>query len=174
MSGRIRSVARSADGRSVLLMILDGVLIGVAYLLAFWLRFDGLPAHGVDGQYVHLFDDTIWWVVPVMLVALIAFGVYKPLPTRAGRREFEQIVKASVAAMLLVIGATAVFHPTDAWHPAHAMPTHFIRVSVQLPASVAVLFLLLMLALLGGTRLATHLVTQGGESDGESPQVSPT
>ena len=155
MRRRIRSAALPVHRHSLPQFVLDGCLVAFAYLLAFWLRFDGLPTQGRNARYVHLVGDTIWWVVPVTLIVLAAFSVYERLWIYVGQRDFEQVAKGAVVATLLVVGAIALFHPTTAWN------RDYIRVNVPLPASVAVLFLLLMSAMLAGVRFLTHLVTEG-------------
>ncbi|HWE58957.1 MAG TPA: nucleoside-diphosphate sugar epimerase/dehydratase [Solirubrobacteraceae bacterium] len=151
MSGRIRSAALPVHRHSLLQFILDGFLVAFAYLLAFWLRLDGLPTTGDGAKYVHLFEHTIWWAVPLTLAVLAGFGVYERLWTYIGQRDFEQVAKGAFVATLLVVGVIALLHPyIDVNHQA-----------VTLPASVTVLFLLLMFALLGGARFVTHLATEG-------------
>jgi FlaA1/EpsC-like NDP-sugar epimerase len=153
MRRRIRSAALPVHRHSLLQFILDGLLVAFAYLLAFWLRFDdGLPTTGPNARYTHLFDHTIWWVAPMSLAVLATFGVYERLWTYVGQRDFEQVAKGVVVATLLVVGVIALVHPYT---------TVVKHVNVPLPASVAVLFLLLMLAMLTGVRFLTHLVTEG-------------
>jgi FlaA1/EpsC-like NDP-sugar epimerase len=135
----------------------DGVLVALAYLLAFLLRFDGLPSGGArEGRYTTLLTHTIWWVVPVMLVVLLGFGVYQRLWKYIGRRDFEAIAKGVVVATLLVVGAIALFHPVTSTSTAH-----HLSAGVELPASVIAVFLLLSLALLAGARFVTHAISEG-------------
>ncbi len=152
MSRRFRSAALPVHRHSLLQFVLDGLLVAFAYLLAFWLRFDGLPTRYVNARYTHLFDHTIWWVVPLTLAVLAAFSVYERLWTYVGQRDFEQVAKAAIVSTLLVVGVIALVHPYI---------TVFQHQNVPLPASVAVLFLLLMSAMLAGVRFLTHLVTEG-------------
>ena len=160
MSRRIRSAALPVHRHSLLQFVLDGFLVALAYLLAFGLRFDGLPTTQWNSRYTDLLGHTIWWVVPLTLLVLAGFGVYERLWTYIGQRDFEQVAKGAVVATLLVLGAVTLFHPAHALNPS-GVPHHPTRVSVPLPASVTVLFLLLMLALLAGARFLTHLITQG-------------
>jgi len=134
--------------------VVDGLLVALAFLLAFWLRFDGLlPTTGKSARYTHLFDHTIWWVVPLALVVLAGFGVYERLWTYIGQRDFEQVAKGTVVTTLLVVGVIALTHPYRIVNPPYS--------NVPLPASVAVLFLLMMAALLAGVRFTTRLVSDG-------------
>ena len=51
----------------------DAVLAGLAYYLAYFLRFDGnIPAN-------HLADwmNTVVWIVPLKMVSFFFFGLYK-------------------------------------------------------------------------------------------------
>ncbi len=152
MRRRVTSAALPVHRHSLLQFVVDGLLVAFAYLLAFWLRFNGLPGRGDSARYTHLFDHTIWWVVPLTLLVLASFGVYERLWTYVGQRDFEQVAKGTVVATLLVVGVIALVHPYRAQYP---------PLNVPLPASVAVLFLLLMSALLAGVRFLTHLVTEG-------------
>ena len=103
MRRRIRSAAFPVHRHSVPQLLVDGVLVALAYFLAFRLRFaDGY--NGGTGKYQHLFNATIWWVVPVALVVLAAFGVYQRLWTFVTQRDYENVAKAVVVTTLLVVG----------------------------------------------------------------------
>src|SRR5439155_25345183 len=53
-------------------ILADAALIALAWLLAFWLRFD----HGVPAPYHRLMVDTIAIVVVVQLTVFVVFGFY--------------------------------------------------------------------------------------------------
>src|SRR5580693_7150558 len=117
MRRRIRSAALPVHRHSLLQFVVDGVLVALAYLLAFWLRFDGWPSgRGVNGshKYAVLIEHTIWWVVPLTLIVLALFGVYERLWTYVGQRDFEQVAKGAVVASLLIVGLIALLHPVTA------------------------------------------------------------
>jgi FlaA1/EpsC-like NDP-sugar epimerase len=139
-------------------VVVDGVLVALAYLLAFLLRFGGLPAAGnrVSGRYTTLLTHTIGWVVPLTLVVLVGFGVYQRLWKYVGRRDFEAIAKGVIVATLLVVGVIALFHPVTA-----SGGRSHLSAGVELPASVIAVFLLLSLALLAGARFVTHAISEG-------------
>ncbi len=75
MRRRIRSAAFPVHRHSLPLLLVDGVLVALAYFLAFRLRFEG----HVPARYEDLFDTTIPWVVLVSVIALAAFGLYQRL-----------------------------------------------------------------------------------------------
>jgi FlaA1/EpsC-like NDP-sugar epimerase len=154
MRRRIRSAALPVHRHSLLQFVVDGVLVALAYLLAFWLRFDGWPSGRENHRYALLIDHTIWWVVPLALVVLAGFGVYERLWTYVGQRDFEQVAKGVVVATLVAVGLVALVHPVTAFGGGRST-------AVPLPASIAVPFLLLTLALLVGARFITHLITEG-------------
>ena len=130
---------------------MDGVLVALAYLLAFWLRFGGLPSgRDKDSRYTSLLTHTIWWVMPVTLVVLVGFGVYQRLWKYIGRRDFEAIAKGMVVSTVLVVGVIALLHPVTSNGS-----------GVELPASVIAVFLLLSLALVAGARFVTHAISEG-------------
>jgi FlaA1/EpsC-like NDP-sugar epimerase len=148
---RIRSAA-PVHRHSFPQLLADGLLVALAYYLAYWLRFDG----GIVPRFDHLFRDTVLWVVPVTLCVLAAFGVYQRLWTFVGQRDYEAVIKAVVVATVIVVGAVALLHPVT-WAPnpiATATP-------VPMPVSVAATWFLLMLVLLSGARFVVHLAVEG-------------
>src|ERR1700685_3941375 len=132
MRRRILSAAFPVHRHSLPQLLVDGVLVALAYFLAFRLRFENV----VPSRYEHLFAATIWWVVPVSLIVLAAFGQYERLWSFVGQRDYEAVVKGVVVATLLIVGATAFLHPVKTTTAGQANP-------VTLPGSVIALFLLL-------------------------------
>jgi len=74
MRRRIRSAAFPVHRHALPQLLLDGVLVALAYLLAFWLRFEG-SFSGPNQRYWHLFNTTVLWVVAVTLIALAALAI---------------------------------------------------------------------------------------------------
>jgi FlaA1/EpsC-like NDP-sugar epimerase len=104
MRRRIRSAAFPVHRHSVPQLLVDGILVALAYYLAFRLRFeDGLG--GANDRYGDLLTHTIWWVVPVALVVLAAFGQYQRLWTFVGQRDYEAVVKGVIVSTLVIVGA---------------------------------------------------------------------
>ncbi len=169
MRRRIRSAAFPVHRHALPQLLVDGVLVALAYFLAFWLRFEG-GFHGSNGRYEHLFNVTAWWAVAVTLFALGAFGQYQRLWRFVGQRDYEAVLKAVVVATVVVVGVIALLHPVQApsTQVVHGIPhirrTHIITgpaTAVALPVGVISLFFLLTLALLVGSRFAVQLFTDG-------------
>ncbi|HEV3128929.1 MAG TPA: nucleoside-diphosphate sugar epimerase/dehydratase [Solirubrobacteraceae bacterium] len=159
MRRRLSSAAFPFHRHSIPQMVVDGLLVALAYFLAYRLRFDsGVPTH-----YQELFEATVGWVVPVAVIILAAFGAYQRLWTFVGQREYESVVKGVVVTTLVVVGAIALLHPVQT--PATFVVKHnVLRLesnAITLPASVIGYFFLLTLALLLAARFVIHLVVEG-------------
>jgi FlaA1/EpsC-like NDP-sugar epimerase len=151
MSRRIRSAAFPVHRHSVPQLVVDGLLVALAYFLAYRLRFEGT----IPSRYDELFEQTIWWVVPVSLIVLAGFGVYQRMWRFVGQREYEAVVKGMLVATFVVVGVIALAHPVVTTSP------RGVASPVGLPASVIAMFLLLALALLLSARFLIHLVVEG-------------
>jgi FlaA1/EpsC-like NDP-sugar epimerase len=159
MRRRIRSAAFPVHSHALPQVLVDGLLVAIAYFLAFRLRFDD----AVPARYEDLFNTTIPWVVLGTVVMLGAFGLYQRLWTFVGQRDYEAVVKGVVLATLVIVGAITLLHPVQT-------PPRFVfhhntfgveSSAVTLPASVIALFLLMTLALLVGARFLVHFVVEG-------------
>ncbi len=136
-------------------MLVDGILVALAYFLAYRLRFDD----GVPHRYEQLFEATVAWVIPASVIILAAFGAYQRVWRFIGQRDYEAVVKAVLVATLVVVGAIALLHPVQT---APAIKNfHLQSTAITLPASVIGYFFLLTLALLIGARFVIHLVVEG-------------
>ncbi len=150
----IRSAARPVHRHSIPQLLVDGVLVALAYLLAYWLRFDNT----FPSRYSHLLDSTLPWVAPLTLAVLAVFGLYQRLWTFVGQREYEGVLKAVPTATLLIVAVIAFTHPVVL-----TSTTQLGKLGspVQVPVSVIALFFLLALALLLGVRFVIHLIVEG-------------
>jgi FlaA1/EpsC-like NDP-sugar epimerase len=121
---------------------LDGVLVALAYYMAFQLRFD----NGPKGSYLLLRNRTIWWVVAGAMLIFILMRVYQRRWRYAGQRDYEAILRGVVAITLLAVVAVTVLRPVQKVS-IHGTST------VELPNGVIVLFFLLALLFLGSGRM---------------------
>jgi FlaA1/EpsC-like NDP-sugar epimerase len=159
MRRRISSAALPVHRHSLPQLLVDGVLVALAYFLAYRLRFDD----AVPRRYEDLLEATILWVVPVVLAVLAGFGVYQRIWTFVGQREYEAVVKGVIVATLIVVGVIALVHPVET-SPTLVFKHNVLSVersAVTMPAGVIALFVLLALALLIGVRSIIHLVVEG-------------
>src|SRR6201984_7973 len=97
MRRRIRSAALPLHRHSLPQLAVDGALVALAYYLAFPLRFQ----HGPPGYYAVLRERTIWWVIAGSLPVLVLSRVYQRRWRYAGQRDYEAVVRAVVAIVLL-------------------------------------------------------------------------
>jgi FlaA1/EpsC-like NDP-sugar epimerase len=153
MRRRIRSAAIPLQRHALPQLAVDGVLVALAYYLAFELRFDSGPPRA----YAELRSDTIWWVLLGSLPVLVLARVYQRRWRYAGQRDYEAVVRAVVAIVLLAVAAVEVLRPVHRYVPiAGARPIHgHLRegaVAVAIPNGVIVLFALLALVFLVGVR----------------------
>jgi FlaA1/EpsC-like NDP-sugar epimerase len=153
MRRRIRSAALPLHRHSLPQLAVDGALVALAYYLAFQLRFDSAPHR----EYADLRADTIWWVLLGSLPVLVLARVYQRRWRYAGQRDYEAVVRAVVAIVLLTVAAVEVVRPVHRY--VRLVGTKPIdghlregAVAVALPNGVIVLFALLALVFLVGVR----------------------
>ncbi|HEY5389815.1 MAG TPA: nucleoside-diphosphate sugar epimerase/dehydratase [Solirubrobacteraceae bacterium] len=153
MRRTFRSAAFPLHRHSLPQLVVDAGLVALAYFLAFWLRFDGdLSAHG---RYERLLDATIPWVVLGTVLILALSRVYQRRWRYFSQRDVWHLLRAVVIDAVAVVAIIAIAHPVRQWI---SRPDH--TVAVGLPASVAVLFPALALALLVAARLSARAVNE--------------
>jgi FlaA1/EpsC-like NDP-sugar epimerase len=165
MRRRIRSAAFPLNRHALPQLAVDGVLVAIAYYLAFQLRFE----HGPTGYYEHLRERTIWWVIGGSLPVLVLARVYQRRWRYSGQRDYEAVARAVAAIVLLAV--VEVFRPVH-----HYRST----VAVALPNGVIILFALLALVLLVGVRALARSIYErrplaafrGGRKDQRSVLIA--
>ncbi len=130
-------------------MAVDGALVALAYWLAYRLRFDG--PRGVPVRYRDLFDATIAPVVVGSMLVYAAFGLYAKWWRYVTQRDYVRILQAVVIATLLLPGYIALVKPITQRSAAGEAP-------VTAPSGVLVLYLLLTLAFVAGTRFVARSI----------------
>jgi FlaA1/EpsC-like NDP-sugar epimerase len=147
MRRRIRSAALPLHRHSLPQLAIDGVLVALAYYLAFQLRFNSGPPE----QYAELRETTIWWVLAGSLPVLVLARVYQRRWRYASQSDYEAVVRAVLVIVLLTVVAVEVLRPV------HRYP-HRSAVAVVLPNGVVFLYLLLALVFLVGVRAVARIV----------------
>ena len=90
--------------RSVILhrvqqILVDAVLVAIAFYGAFLLRFDnGIPAH-----YKELLDTLLPWVIVGKVIVFAAFGSYSKWWRYTDAHDFRRIVEAVALSSLLLL-----------------------------------------------------------------------
>jgi len=146
MRRRFRTAAASPFHRHSLPQVaLDAGLVALAYYLAYELRFDG----EVTELYADLFARTIGFVVVGSILVFGMFGLYRHWMRYATQRDYLQIAQACVVATLSLLAYVAVVQPRLRFEDGRF-------VSVPVPTGVLVVYGLLMLVFVGGTRFLAH------------------
>jgi FlaA1/EpsC-like NDP-sugar epimerase len=152
MRRRLSSAAIPLHRRSIPQLAVDGVLVALAYYLAFQLRFDSGPS----GHYAELRARTIWWVLAGSLIVLVFSRVYQRRWRYSGQRDFEAVARAVVAIVLLTVVSIEALRPVQRY-TVHGTRT-VASATVGLPNGVIVLFGLLCLLFLIGVRVLARMV----------------
>jgi FlaA1/EpsC-like NDP-sugar epimerase len=127
---------------------LDAGLVALAYYLAYRLRFDG--ASDLPDPYGSLFETTMGPAIALSLAMLAASGVYRRWMRYSSQAEYARIAQAAALGALSLVAYIAILQPV------YDTTASGRIVTVNAPASVIVLYGLLMLLFLGGARFAVH------------------
>jgi len=119
--------------RTVTIILYDILVAVFAWLGAYWLRFN----LAVPPEYQMAALSTLAWVVPLQAVVFWRFGLYRGIWRFASLPDLKRIVLAVGLAALLVPLVLVLF-----------------RVSAVVPRSVLILDPLLLVIVMGGSRLA--------------------
>jgi FlaA1/EpsC-like NDP-sugar epimerase len=145
MRRRIRSAAPSVHRFALVQLAVDGLLVALAYVLAYRLRFDG----AVPLRYEDLRDATLIPLVAGALVVFALFGLYGKSWRYLTGGDYVQVVYAGAVATLVLPAYNALFQPV-------VRDLSIGSTVVGLPTSIIVLHGLLSLLLVGGVRFAVR------------------
>ncbi|NLM04713.1 MAG: polysaccharide biosynthesis protein, partial [Clostridiales bacterium] len=123
---------------SGVLIIIDTILINFAFLLAFYIRFDGNIMGDMAAGYFEVYLKNAFVLTLIKLTLLYVFGLYKSLWKYASIEEVIQIVGASFVTNTGVI-------------------TYMMMTQQRLPRSIYILIFLLDIILIGGVRLSYRM-----------------
>jgi FlaA1/EpsC-like NDP-sugar epimerase len=146
MRRRLRSASFPLHRHSLPQLVIDGVLVALAYVLAFQLRFD----RGLKGSYETLFWRTLPWAVGISLVVYVGHRLYGKWWRYSTLRDLLSVVQAVVVSTVALAAFVSTTHPVT-------KDTNEGVVAVGLPPSVVALWLLLTLAFLLGARMLARL-----------------
>ncbi len=121
--------------KSILLMFSDVIVINLAFIIAFAIRFDGNITGKMASQYIPTYMHSAITLTAIKIVILYSFKMYDSLWRYASIEELVQIVTASFFAT------------------AGGVSYMFIM-QYQLPRSIYVLTFILDIVLIGGIRLS--------------------
>ena len=147
MRRRLRSAAVPLHRHSLPQLVVDGVLVALAYFLAYRLRFDALG--GVPERYRDLFEATIFPVVAGSLIVFTLFRLYQKWWRYSSWRDIESVAAAVVVATLALAAYVAVVQPVED-------PLRSGDVALKLPSGVLALFFVFTLGFVGGARLVAR------------------
>jgi FlaA1/EpsC-like NDP-sugar epimerase len=119
MRSRLKS---SVNARRGVEIAVDALLVGLAWYLAFQLRFD----KAFPDRYQALLEDTIIFVVLGKLAFFAAFGLYNRLWRFVDQRDFESIVRAVVVTTLVLVGALFLITPNGTDPPRGVIAIDFL------------------------------------------------
>jgi len=119
--------------RTVIIILHDILAAAFAWVAAYWLRFN----LDVPIEFQASAVSTLTWVVPLQALVFWGFGLYRGTWRFASLPDLKRIVMAVGIAALLIPLVIVLF-----------------RVSVVVPRSVLILDPLLLMLLMGGSRLA--------------------
>jgi FlaA1/EpsC-like NDP-sugar epimerase len=146
-----KRITSSVHARRIVQVAIDACLIGLAYLLAFTLRFD--PS--IPSRYSRLLVLSVGFVIAGKLLVFASFGLYHKLWRFIDQQDFEAIVRAVVVASFLMVGIFFLI-------PASVVPDP--------PRGVIALDFLLTLALIVGMRFLTRMVVERPSRAGFAPR----
>lgn len=118
-----------------LLVLIDAILMNLAFLLAFYIRFDGNIMADMAKGYFAVYMENAFVLTMIKIVLLYVFGLYKNLWKYASIEEVLQIVGAAFVANTGVV-------------------TYMMMTEAKLPRSIYILIFILDTGLIGGIRLS--------------------
>src|SRR3954462_10203691 len=147
MRRRLSSAAFPLHRHSLPQLAMDGVMVALAYELAYRLRVDA----GIPHRYHLLLNRTIVWTVVASILIFVLFRLYQKWWRYVTGRDYVSIAQAIVVATLSLPAFVATTHPVK-------VRSDQGFTTVNIPLGVLVLFFLLTLPFVAGSRCAARLL----------------
>jgi len=134
-------------------LLTDAVLVAAAYLLSYYLRFDGdIPVR----EFAN-WKGTVVWIVPLKLACFYFFGLYKGMWRYTGIYDLEGLIKACVISSGIIVFILV-------------LQVRF----VGFPRSIFVIDLLLTFLFVSGARVGIRLLLSSGREKMRFPFFNKT
>jgi FlaA1/EpsC-like NDP-sugar epimerase len=147
MRRRFRSAALPLHRHSLPQLAVDGVLVALAYVLAYRFRFEEL----FPPRYEELLKATLIPAVVSTLVVFTVFRLYQKWWRYSSLRDLEAVVSAGIVSVFALAAYVAVATPVE-------RPSAEGNVGVNVPTGVLAFYLLLLLAFTLGARFVARTV----------------
>ena len=129
----MRALHSLSNPRAFLALVHDVLVAAVAWALAYYLRFNfSIPAEFISSMWQNLL-----WVLPIQVASFFFFGLYEGMWRFASIPDLKRILKSIVIAAMLIVTVMMMHKPLGV-----------------IPRSVLILDPLLLMLLMGGSRLA--------------------
>ena len=116
------------------LVIIDGVIVLVSYILAWFIRFrTNLLGPGYISLPISYYIQALIYIIPLYLALNYIFNLYVPMMTQRRYKEAANIIKANVLGILIII---LVLYFTKQGHFARSMLVVFAFINVVLDGLV--------------------------------------
>ena len=87
-----------------IMLLTDGVIVALSYYLSYYLRFDG----PIPQPYLHVFLNTIIWIIPLKLVSFFFFDLYKGMWRYTSVVDLINLLKACITASAIIAGILGI------------------------------------------------------------------
>ena len=95
-------------------ILLDAIVVAAAYLLSWWLKFEGPLADSGAGAYtMQFYFSALYFLVPGYLILYYLNKMYTPKRTRRIETEITQVFAANLAGAFVFLVCIAVFKISD-------------------------------------------------------------
>ena len=148
----MRALHFLSNSRSSLALVHDVLVAAIAWTFAYFLRFNFV----VPTEFISSMWQNLVWVLPLQVISFFLFGLYEGMWRFASIPDLKRILKAIVVAAMVIVTVMTMYKPLGV-----------------VPRSVLILDPLLLVLMMGGSRLAyrawkEHTLYGGAQKLGKS------